>query len=139
MELTALQQATLTRITATVENVDPFDDDPPTPPPAPDEVALLLTTMTKASGENEGDDEDDDWAVLRAMTTTLTESTGDQENDPEEPPSTMVRIGRCGDRTPLAYRFSEQASIVTPQVQYDTERQIHVIGERAVLEIIHKA
>lgn len=136
MELNALQQATLTRITATIENVDPYDDDPPAPP-APDEIALLLTTATKASGENEDDDEDYESAVLRAMTTTLTESTGDQENDPDEP--MLVNSGPYGDRIPLAYRFSEDAPVATPAVHYDEQRQVHVIGDRPVLEIIHSA
>jgi len=138
MELNALQQATLTQITATVENVDPYDDEPPAPSPAPDEMALLLTTATKASGENEEDDEDAESAALRAMTTTLTESTGDQENDPDEP-GVFVAGGQYGNKSPLAYRFAEATSVATPAVRYDDERQIHVMGDRPVLEIIHRA
>lgn len=134
----ALHQAVLSKLTASVENSDPFDDDAPEPAQDPEELALVITTQTKASGESEGDDEDDDRAIFQSMTTTLTEATGDQENDPDES-GLFVEIGRCGARKPIAYRFSEEVLVGNPEMDYDEQRQIHMIKGRPVLEILHSS
>lgn len=138
--------ATLSKSTASIENVDPDDD----VPQSPRHAELLLTTATKSTGENESDDDDesalramtttltdsrgenesddDGDSALRAMTTTLTESNGDNENDPDSCEA-AYETRSSGFLRPLLYRFAETPEWSAPKLEYDPSKQLHVLRD----------